>query len=192
VSPTNPTNWGAGSLGGDASPFDDVLVQSGVLFYSSGGGAVTLSANQCVGARLIVPRSGTLRDLSVFIEQSSGNIEAGILNVAATTRTRLYTTGSIPSPGTNWRTLGDPQLAVNRGDHLDVYLGVNNAVARFPISVVAADPIMPLLPSGFFPAPLGGQPALAWSANVFPMGATLAEASMISSDAFVPLFMRIV
>lgn len=68
-------------------------------------GLANLSSNTLRAARVVMPFTGTLYDLSVFVGTSSGNVIAGIYSTAAT-RVSQYNTGSIALAGTNtWQVL---------------------------------------------------------------------------------------
>lgn len=149
----------------------------------TGLGAFT-TANRAQGHRVIVPKTGTLNELSIYVGTSSGNVEAGILDTSATTRNQLWTTGSVACPAANgWRKMGDPGIAVVEGDHLDFYVNCDNTTATFmrTSSFLSAIPV--LMPTGTVVSPLGGKPLLGWQgpAATFPLGTTLAETSMGAS-----------
>jgi hypothetical protein len=156
-------------------------------YHPAGAGAAgILSLNGGAGCRVVIPRSGTLTDLACLITASSGNLDAGVYDTSATTRNKLYSTGSIASPGTGWRILGNPGLAVTAGDHLDFVVATDNttfAMARASLG----DLNISLLPTNFLPAPLGGKPALGWLAGpIFPLPATIAE-SALGTRSSIPL-----
>ena len=63
------------------------------------------SSNTIRAARVVMPFTGTLFDLSIFVGTASGNVIAGIYNTAST-RTSQFNTGSIAMSGTNaWQVL---------------------------------------------------------------------------------------
>ena len=118
---------GAGTIGlpGVAASFDPRHVSD------NDGGA----ANDMIGCRVVVPTTGTLHDLTIYISTSAGNIDVGIYSTAAT-RARLYSTGSIACPaGGGWRNVGDPALAVTAGDQYD-FCVAQSAGATFAIQAL--------------------------------------------------------
>jgi hypothetical protein len=157
----------------------------GISSWSAGAGAVN-TANHCFGVRVVMPISGTLHDLAIWVGTSSGNIEVGILDTTATTRGRSYTTGSIACPvsssGVGWRVVGDPALAVTAGAEYDFYLGADNATATFlRLVAVPSIALSALLPSSYIPVAGGALPKLAWDFTGFPMTNGVAEASLTSA-----------
>jgi hypothetical protein len=106
----------------------------------------TQTANSLRGQRIVIPKTGNLRDLSVFIGATSGNIEAAVYDTgeaaASTTITRLWASGSVAAgAGNTWQVIGDPNLAVTRGQHLFLTFGADNStvtVARGPGNFVNA------------------------------------------------------
>lgn len=118
----------AGAAGGQpvfppdvAAPNNDAEVATSTTFTA---------ANQFRGARVIIPKTGTLHDLSVYVQAPSGNVRGAIYDVGATTsaiRTRVWHGASMSSgAGFSWVNLGDPALAVTVGQHLDFSVGADN------------------------------------------------------------------
>lgn len=134
-------------------------------------------SNNVLTARVVVPKTGTLRDLSVYIGTSSGNISGAVYSTDST-RARLYTTGAIASPGTGWRTLGDPQIAVTVGTQLDFAVSADNTTVTFAAIQNAVSAIN-TLPTNFAIATGGASPKLAASASTsHPAPATITEGSL--------------
>lgn len=72
---------------------------------STAQGVANLSSNTIRAARVVMPFTGTLFDLSIFVGTASGNIIAGIYNTAGT-RVSQFNTGSVAIAGTNaWQVL---------------------------------------------------------------------------------------
>lgn len=172
---------GAGTIGlpGVAASFDPRHVSD------NDGGA----ANDMIGCRVVVPTTGTLHDLTIYISTSAGNIDVGIYSTAAT-RARLYSTGSIACPaGGGWRNVGDPALAVTAGDQYDFCVaqsaGATFGSRRFTSSGVATLPVAYTL----------GQVGLAilsyTKGTSFPLPATFTEASVTASGIILCIMARV-
>ena len=138
--------------------------------------------NTARGVRVTIPRSGTLVDLAVFVGTSSGNIDVGVYSTAAT-RARLYSTGSIACPAAGaWAVVGDPNITVYAGQQLDLFLAADNTTATFA-RFLGAHADQPALPTDFW-ASDGAAPKLSFQAtSVLPLPATIAEASVASTNA---------
>jgi hypothetical protein len=135
------------------------------------------SVNTSLGIRVIVPRSGVLRDLAAFVQVSSGNIDAGVYSTAGT-RARLWSTGSIACPtGGQWNILGDPALPVASGQQLDFHLGADNTTATFGGHSLSFSSVKQL-PTVFWAAAGGALPKLASTGPSFPLPATITEANV--------------
>lgn len=148
--------------------------------------AVIGAANRGRFCRVIVPKTGTLMDLSVFIGTSSGNIDGGVYDTQST-RNRLWSTGSIASPGTGWRNLGDPNLAVVEGQSLDFGVAADNNTVTFGRQLLAAATAS-ALPAGYWPGD-GANPRLSmYKETVFPLPGTITEATLID-DVYLPFIM---
>ena len=160
----------------------------------TGGIAALPAANRAQGFRVIVPVTGTLNQVHIYVGVSSGNIDVGILDTTATTRNRLWNSGSIACPAANgWRKIGDPGLSVSAGDHLDFYLNADNTTATFMRGLSLQTAAAVTVPILALPSPLGGAAILAWQgpAATFPLGTTLAEASMTASITVSGVIARI-
>lgn len=137
------------------------------------------SAPLLLGARIIIPVSGTLHDIAVYIVSSSGNLDVGIIDTTATTRNRLYHSGAVACPAAGaWRIVADPALAVSAGDQYDIVVGISSTTASF-MRILLDNNNMPGLPTGFDPAPGGGSPIMFWAnVGVSTIPATIAESSL--------------
>lgn len=164
-----------------------------ILLGTFGGQVVSADfapgANLVIGNRCIIPKTGTLSSIAVLIHTSAGNIDVGVYDDTATTRNRLYSSGSTASPGTGWRTIGTPALAVTAGQSIDLVVVGDNAGLRLFRSVYAGTVT---LPTGFFPVSGGAAPIMGWTkAAGFPIAATQTEAGMTSSGQFLGLIAQI-
>lgn len=151
-----------------------------------------LSANGIFGVRAIMPKTGVLHDLAVYVGVQSGNVCAAVLDTTVTTRNRLYTSGSIACPAVGWQIIGDPALQVNVGDHLDFVFGADNATASFARCITAANAAAGPLPAGFLVSPLGGSSLLAWSkSGAYPPAATVVESTIAGTQQVTSIIARI-
>ena len=142
------------------------------------------SANEMRGQRVIIPRTGRLRDVAVWIGTSSGNIAAAVYDTTGTTRNRLATSGSVAAGGGGWQIVFDPDIAVTAGDQIDLAVAADNATVTFGRFSSAVSSGIADLPTGFVVAPLGGFNKIMWSAtSSFPPPSTLGEGSMGNSNA---------
>lgn len=155
-----------------------VMPVPGFTVWNQAPGALN-AAGHCYGSRCIVPKSGTLHDLAIVVGTASGNIEVGVLDTTATTRNRLYTTGTIACPtGTGWHIVGDPALSVTAGDHLDLYMSVDNVTATFSRHSSLGTTGEATLPANFLVSPLGGSPIIMWDFTGGSIGTTTAETNL--------------
>lgn len=136
------------------------------------------AANRMLGARVVIPRTGTLGALYVPVNTTSGNLQGGIYDVGATTsavRTRLWA-GASTASASGWLNLGNPALAVTKGQHLDFVVQVDNntvTVGRRTFGTTAWSQ----LPTGAA-AVAGVEYKLGWfrDPGSYALSATLAEA----------------
>lgn len=144
--------------------------------------SLTLGANVGAGCRVVIPTTGTLHNLTIYIAASAGNLDIAVYDTAATTRNRLYSSGSVASPGTGWRTIGDPALAVTAGQQVDLCIAMSSGSCTIGRNnVTIADPITHL-PTGFFAASGGGAPYLDWQRlTSLPWPSTILESSFLES-----------
>lgn len=96
----------------------------------TGATLTNLAANTLRAARVVMPFTGTLFDLSIFVGTASGNIIAGIYSTAAT-RVSQFNTGSIALAGTNaWQILAfNSTLSTSVSGNQTVGTGSNLNVA---------------------------------------------------------------
>ena len=147
--------------------------------------AAAHSANEIRGTRVIIPRTGRLRDVTVWIGTSSGNVAAAVYDTTGTTRNRLATSGSVAAGSSGaWQIVFDPDLAVTAGDQIDLVVGADNGTVTFGRASSTVSSGISDLPNGFLVAPLGGFNKVMWSAtSSFAPPATLSEGSMSNSNA---------
>jgi hypothetical protein len=143
------------------------------------------------GARVVIPRSGTLRDLAIYlVGVSAGNISAGVYS-AEDPRARLYTTGSIACPPAgSWQIVGDPQLPVVAGEQYDLAFSASDGTID-PISHAANENAVVLLPASY----AGGVealPKLGWyKSAAHPLPTTLAESAITVGATTFALIARV-
>jgi hypothetical protein len=91
------------------------------------------AANDAYGYVMRVPKTGNLRDILLHVNAPSGNVSVWVYDVGSggTTRTRLYSSGSIVCPAQGWNIIADPNIAVVEGQLLCIGFSVDNVVATF-------------------------------------------------------------
>jgi hypothetical protein len=125
-----------------------------------------------MGVRVVIPTTGTLHDLSVFVTGGSGGtVDAGLYSTAGT-RSRLYHTGALACPANGvWTILADPNLSVVEGEQYDFAITFTDGPGFAGMSLAA-------FPGGHLPVGFEmGQAALAkvawYAANPDGVGTTL-------------------
>lgn len=185
---------------------DDVtgaLLVTGISGGGGSGGAVTdlvlpyispppstvsamAAANRLTLLRCLIPKTGILHDVSIWVGTSSGNYLAGVYDVGEASGTgsitELWDSGSQPVGAANgWRIIGDPNLAVTAGQN--IYLGfmADNITATFGRVTGGNSPsAWGPLPSTFLTQPGGMSAKLASSflAGGFAMPTPIADATV--------------
>ena len=148
-------------------------------------------ANFAFGSRVVIPRSGTLTDLAIYlVGVSAGNISAGVYS-AETTRARLYTTGSIACPAAgSWQIVGDPNLEVEAGEQYDLVFSASDGSID-PISHAASENNVVLLPDSYADGETA-KPKLGWYKSAsHPIPATFAEAGITVGATTFALIARV-
>jgi hypothetical protein len=156
--------------------------------------ASALNANDARGQRVICRKTGVLTDLAVFVGTSSGNVDIGVYDDTATTRNKLYSSGSVACGTANtWQLFTGITLAVVAGRHYDLALACDNATATFGRAASFTQAAAPNLPTNFWPAPNGGVNKLHWvKATAFPLPSTIAESAFTTATGYPFIMGRIV
>lgn len=161
------------------------------MFGATAGG---VPANGAKILRVICPSAGHLRDISVFIATSSGNISLAVYDTGdavAGTLTRLATSGAIAcGTGNAWQSY-DPNLAVTAGQQLALFISADNGTVTFG-GTSALTNMQASLPTGFittaaWPGGLWGQLA----ATVHPAPTSFLASSLANTGTFPCLLARI-
>lgn len=150
------------------------------------GGQAMPGTNGGRSCRVLIPKTGNLRDIAVFPTASSGNIEASIYSTAAT-RSRLWTSGSVACGAANaWQVVADPNLAVSAGDLLDLVIAADNTTAAFIRESTAGLAGLHNLPSGFAGGAAASPKIGCQITTAMPAPSTISEANMVAATT-VPL-----
>lgn len=107
--------------------------------------------------RSIAPSNGTIAEFLVWCQSASGNARAAIYDTGDTvtgTRTLLWQGADVALAGPQWVSMGAPNVDVYAGQHIDLWLNVDNTVATFARKILAAGSF-PLLPGQLGQAPGG-------------------------------------
>jgi hypothetical protein len=178
--------------GGSGLP--DVIAHCPLWAISTANGALT--TNRMYFMRVVITRTGHLRDLSIYVLTASGNALGAVYDcgeASSGNRTRLWGGTSTPlSTGNAWQSLGDPNLTVAEGQMVDLVFMADNATATFPRGG-SPNATFGQLPTNFATSP-GGAPAKLCpiaSPGSFAMPTTVAESSITSSVQTYPLIARI-
>lgn len=151
------------------------------------------TSNHAKGCRVVIPVSGVLKGFSILVGTASGNCEGFILDTAATTRNRLWSSGSVAMAGVNaWQALGDPNITVTAGQHVDFCITVDNTSGTVGRTAIISN--MGILPAAFpAQAPAGGANNLVWdAAQTIPVGTTVLESGMAGTSICVAVACYIV
>lgn len=156
-------------------------------FNPSQVSAVSAPGNSWIaGARVTAGQSGTLHDLSVYIGTSSGNLHVGVYDTneaLAGSRSLLWDSGSVASPGTGWRVIGDPSLAVTAGKQYDLVVYPDNGTVTFGRLASVVGVAVNTMPTSFIATTGGATPKLAWVFSVGSYGALPATITEAQCDA---------
>lgn len=175
------------SRGQRLDPPTSAVVAAGPL--QSFGGTVLLVANQAYGHRVVVPKTGILAGLSIYVVTAAGNIDVGIYDLAEP-RNKLYSTGSIACPtATQWTEVGAPNLPVVAGQSIEFVVAGSGAPTL--LAANGAANAQHTLPASYWPVS-GGSVKLVWTkATSFPLPATLADAGLVSAAPVAGIIARI-
>ena len=159
-------------------------------------GSFKVSAQQALGCRVVMPRTGILHDFAVLWNAVlAANIDAGIYSLAAEPRSRLWHSGSVPLAGAaGWQIVGDPALSVTQGQVLDLIYSLDTSNTGDVGGVFSKDVFAGDLPNGSFWPTGSGSQTIAYTVNsgMFPLPTTIADANCHRAG-FVPcLVARIV
>lgn len=154
-------------------------------------------ANRARGCRVVVPATGTLHDLSVYMSTSAqsapgAHIDLGIYSTDAGTRELVWHSGSLtPTPDDAWFTV-DPDLAVSAGDQLDLAVVADATTLSFAVCSLPEGQAG-VLPAAWLAAgAAGAPPKLCWQAsNAFPLPDTLVEGSCALASIVPALIARV-
>jgi hypothetical protein len=178
------------SAGSIAMPWSDSVVATfNPLNVSST--LNTQTANELRMVRVVVPKSGRLRDLAVFVGTASGNIEISVYDSQAPL-TRISASGAVAAAGSNaWQIVYDPDLPVTRGQVLYLGLGAdNNTVTVARVNGNMANAALAQLPFS-----IGGLGAAARTTpralSSFPAPSTIADGSLANLNAATLIVGRI-
>lgn len=190
-SPFTPSSIpGSGSGGGGGSAgWQDLLApySPNLITGSTNVGGV----NGGLGVRVQVGKTGTLKDLSVYVDVSSGNISLAIYNTASP-RARQSTSGAVACPaGGAWRIIYDPAFAVTAGQYYDLFLSADNATATFG-KVTLPTSGYDQLPANFLPGAGGAPWQTYFIAAGHPAPASNAEGSFVAITGVVCIIGRII
>lgn len=153
--------------------------------------STAFTANDARGLRVVIPRDGVLRDLAVWVANQSGNLDIGVYNTASGTAGKLYSSTSVAcGAAAAWQVVGDPNLTVHAGDHLDLVLACDNAVATFARVAAPVSNLIVQLPANYMPSPLGASPKTAWrGVTSFPLPPSFTEAAKTVSGGAIAFIM---
>lgn len=181
---------GGGSGAGWQSGIPGVISATPISQWT--GATAFGSAPLLLGSRIIIPIDGTLHDIAVYVATSAGNLDVGILDTTAPTRTRLYHSGAVACPAaTGWKIVADPNMAVSAGDQYDLVVGISSTTAALA-RVLLVNNAVPTLPAGFDPAPGGGSPVTFWTvAATSTIPSTISDASLVSNANVIGIMARL-
>lgn len=154
---------------------------------------LTLTANDSYFARYIMPKNGTLKDVCIYLgATAAGTGKFTVYDDTATTRTRLAQGSAVTLATANgWNNLGDPDIEVWAGQHVDIGVSISDASATIGnVDVGAA--AQADLPADFLAAPGGASNQLLWmkASNASP-AATQAESGFTNTDKYLLVICRV-
>lgn len=152
--------------------------------------SMAVVANQVKATRVIVPRSGFLRDVSLFVGTTGGNCMLMAYDTGDASpgnRTLLGQSGSVVVVGNNqWQTWdpGAGVLPVTAGQEIDLAFMFDSALPAIGRAPSLFAPAAAQLPANFIVASGGALPKLAWTfaAGAFAAPASIAEASCAATN----------
>lgn len=200
--PATQAELDAVSLAARARAWGDAMVVPAAPGISYSGGNAVLGAINYRGYRCVAHKTGTLTDFLIWVGTASGNVEGVIIDdgsASAGNRTRLWTSGVIPCPAASagidtYRSLGNPNLSVTKGQHFDLVIGTSDGTASLMrTSSFFGSSAMAKFPAGYM-APSPGIPWLVWNDVLGAMGypATRAESNLVLFSIAYSILTRIV
>jgi hypothetical protein len=158
---------------------------------------ITAVAKRQYFARAIIPITGNLRDLSVWVEAVSGNCMAAVYDTGDAIpgkMTRLWQSGSVAvGTGPRWLTIGDPNLSVVRGKQVWLCVEFDNGTVTFGRASSAANVAASVLPENFNIVPGGQSPKLGGviDQGSFEMPEKLEQSALVSTASIAQIIGRI-
>ena len=158
---------------------------------SNGGGGFSASPGDTRGYRMLVSRTGNLRQLMLCVVTASGNIDVGVYDVSVEPRARLWSSGSFVCPGAGWQPVpGTPNINLSRGQNIDIVMACDNSTAKFATVPATGAPggNGNTMPSNNYWPVKGGSLKLVWftTAVTVPLGATLPADSSLTATTGPP------
>jgi len=154
-------------------------------------------ANRCYGGRVVMPRAGTLHDISILVSTLSGNISCAIYDTgeatSGTSYTRLSTSGAVACPtASQWNIVYDPAMTVYAGQQLIFMLSCDNTTAAFAGKGLG---ISYQLPANFMPCigmNLPKMVVVSTAGTPHPCPSTITEANMAVTNTLFAIIGRLV
>lgn len=179
VGTTGATGAAGASSGfpGLVAPFSPLLIST----TRAGGASVVMLT------RVVIPKSGTLHDVCVYIGGTHGaSIIAAVYDTGDATagfRTRLWMGSAVTATANEtWLNLGDPALAVTAGQQLELGFTMNDGTTAFGCGPTPdGSSINAVLPTGFVPTAGGAAPKL-WSYSIITPTSQTPPASLAEAD----------
>lgn len=177
---------GAGGSGGTGSLLNGIVapIAHGSTFVP--GAAAITTANRIQAVRCVVPKSGTLKDLSIWVSSAAGNIRGAVYDAgqaAANNHSLLWQGSSALAVANSWNNLGNPNIQVTKGQHLYLALVTDNVTGTYGRAATTAGSTA--LPADYFDGN-GASESTSWffdnGSMVFPntiLGSAVAQMSNV-------------
>ena len=148
------------------------------------------AVNRGIYHRVIVPRSGKITGMAVYLSASGGNIDLGLYSNGSTL-SRLWSTGSIPCPTTlqQWLDLGNPNLDVVAGQELWMAVASSATTAQFH-RPGALSSTLARMPVGWWDVS-GAQGTFLGVFTGFPLPASVPYSSLVTSGQPLTILAKI-
>lgn len=154
---------------------------------------VAPTVNQINAVRAVMPETGTLSGLWYYSGGTGGNVvgmvfDTGDADPTNHPRTKLWDSGSLAVGSTGWVSLGNPALAVTRGQQLDLAAMFDNASALFG-RTQTTNASVAQLPTGTLEVPGAALPKLNWTRANGSMTppASVTEANCVTGVSYIGL-----